>query len=68
MVALKPGMQATEKEIIAYCRTLLSAYKAPRSVEFRDELPKTAVGKTLRRQLAAEARERLKKEKAEKSA
>ena len=68
VVALKPGMQATEKEIIAYCRTLLSAYKAPRSVEFRDELPKTAVGKTLRRQLAAEARERLKKEKAEKSA
>lgn len=68
VVALKPGMQATEKEIIAHCRQLLSPYKAPRSVEFRDELPKTAVGKTLRRQLAAEARERLEKEKADKSA
>lgn len=67
VVALKPGMQATEKEIIAHCRSLLSPYKAPRSVEFRDELPKTAVGKTLRRQLAAEARERVAKEKAEKS-
>ncbi|MDO4245175.1 MAG: long-chain fatty acid--CoA ligase [Deinococcus sp.] len=66
VVALKPGMQATEKEIIAHCRSLLSPYKAPRSVEFRDELPKTAVGKTLRRQLAAEARERVAKEKAEK--
>ena len=67
VVALKPGMQATEKEIIAHCRSLLSPYKAPRSVEFRDELPKTAVGKTLRRQLAAEARERIAKEKAEKA-
>lgn len=67
VVALKPGMQATEKEIIAHCRQLLSPYKAPRSVEFRDELPKTAVGKTLRRQLAAEARERLAREKAQKA-
>ncbi|MDP9763776.1 long-chain-fatty-acid--CoA ligase [Deinococcus enclensis] len=58
VVALKPGMHVTEKEIIALCRAELSAYKAPRSVEFRSELPKTAVGKILRRQLAKEAAER----------
>ncbi|GGL71130.1 long-chain-fatty-acid--CoA ligase [Deinococcus aerolatus] len=58
VVHLKPGMKATEAEIIAYCRQHLSAYKAPRSVEFRDEeLPKTAAMKILRRQLAQEARE-----------
>ncbi|MPY65807.1 long-chain fatty acid--CoA ligase [Deinococcus sp. SDU3-2] len=56
VVVLKPGQQATEADIIAHCRRELSAYKAPRSVEFRAELPKTAVGKVLRRQLADEAR------------
>ncbi|GBF05007.1 AMP-dependent synthetase/ligase [Deinococcus aerius] len=55
-LALKPGMKATEAEIIAHCRLHLSPYKVPRSVEFRAELPKTAVGKILRRQLAEEAR------------
>lgn len=57
VVALKPGMKATEAEIIAHCRKDLSAYKVPRSVEFRSELPKTAAMKILRRQLAQEARE-----------
>lgn len=56
VVALKPGMTASEAEIIAHCRAHLSPYKVPRSVEFRTELPKTAVGKVLRRQLAEEAR------------
>ncbi|MDL2345103.1 long-chain fatty acid--CoA ligase [Deinococcus sp. MIMF12] len=56
VVVLGPKQQATEAEIIAHCRRDLSAYKAPRSVEFRAELPKTAVGKVLRRQLAEEAR------------
>ena len=41
----------TEAEIIAYCRENLTAYKVPHRVEFRDELPKTNVGKILRRQL-----------------
>ncbi|WP_050920726.1 long-chain-fatty-acid--CoA ligase [Deinococcus gobiensis] len=58
VVALKPGAQATEAEIIAHCRQLLSSYKAPRSVEFRDELPKSAAMKILRRELAKDARER----------
>ena len=57
VVALKPGMKATEAEIIAHCKKDLSAYKVPRSVEFRSELPKTAAMKILRRQLAQEARE-----------
>ncbi len=58
VVHLKPGATATEAEIIAFCRQHLSAYKAPRSVEFRsEELPKTAAMKILRRQLAEEARE-----------
>ncbi|WP_019585850.1 long-chain-fatty-acid--CoA ligase [Deinococcus apachensis] len=56
VVALKPGMKATEADIIAHCRLHLSPYKVPRSVEFRAELPKTAALKVLRRQLAEEAR------------
>ncbi|AKH17851.1 long-chain fatty acid--CoA ligase [Deinococcus soli (ex Cha et al. 2016)] len=57
VVALKPGATATEGDIIAHCREILSAYKVPRSVEFRAELPKTAAMKILRRQLAQEARD-----------
>ena len=41
----------TEKDIIAYCRENLTGYKRPRHVEFRDELPKSNVGKILRREL-----------------
>ena len=53
-VVLKPGQTATEEEIIEFCRTRLTGYKRPSLVEFRDALPKTLVGKTLRRQLVAE--------------
>ncbi|KEF35105.1 long-chain fatty acid--CoA ligase [Deinococcus sp. RL] len=56
VVVLGPGQEATEADIIGHCRRELSAYKVPRSVEFRAELPKTAVGKVLRRQLAEEAK------------
>lgn len=41
----------TEAELLAYCRENLTGYKRPRSVEFRDELPKSPVGKILRREL-----------------
>lgn len=41
----------TEEELIAFCRERMAAYKYPRSVEFLDELPKTATGKFLRRAL-----------------
>lgn len=45
------GQTATEEELIHYCRSKLAAYKVPRQVEFRDSLPKTIVGKVLRRYL-----------------
>ncbi|GAA5525903.1 long-chain-fatty-acid--CoA ligase [Microbulbifer aestuariivivens] len=44
----------TEEELIAYCRDNLTAYKVPKQVEFRDDLPKTNVGKILRRELRDE--------------
>ena len=50
-VVLKAGEQVSAKEIQDYCRTKLAAYKIPREIEFRDSLPKTMVGKTLRRML-----------------
>ncbi len=53
-LVLKPGQRATEDEIRAYCRERLAPYKVPARVEFRTELPKTMVGKVLRRALAAE--------------
>jgi long-chain acyl-CoA synthetase len=55
-VVLRPGASASEAEIIDYCREQLASYKLPRAVEFRSELPKTAIGKALRRVLAAEER------------
>ena len=53
-IVLKPGATASEEEIIAFCRENLAPYKVPRFVEFRDELPKTLVGKVLRRALVEE--------------
>jgi long-chain acyl-CoA synthetase len=52
-VILKPDSKGkvTEQQIIDYCREKISKYKAPRSVVFVDELPKTLVGKVLRRKL-----------------
>ncbi len=55
-VVLREGQQVTAAEIRAYCREKLIAYKVPRYVEFRDGLPKTLVGKVLRRELVAEAK------------
>jgi long-chain acyl-CoA synthetase len=53
-VVLTPGATATAQEILAHCRTQLAPFKVPVDVAFRDELPKTLIGKVLRRQLAAE--------------
>ena len=53
-VVVKPGETLTEEEVIAHCKEKLAAYKVPRLVEFRDELPKTMVGKVLRKELRAE--------------
>jgi long-chain acyl-CoA synthetase len=51
VLALKPGVAATEADITAYCKERLAAYKYPRIIEFRDSLPKTATGKILKREL-----------------
>ena len=51
-VVLKEGQSSTEDAIRAYCRERLAPYKVPASVEFRNFLPKTMVGKILRRALA----------------
>lgn len=53
-IVLKEGMQCTEEELNQFMRSRLAAYKVPRIYEFRKELPKTAVGKILRRALAEE--------------
>jgi long-chain acyl-CoA synthetase len=55
-VILRPGGQATADEIRQYCRQKLAAYKVPKHVEFREGLPKSMVGKVLRRVLAQEER------------
>ena len=47
----KPGEALTEEEVIAYCKKNLAAYKVPKIIEFVGELPKTAVGKIIRRKL-----------------
>ncbi|MGG3470944.1 long-chain fatty acid--CoA ligase [Neobacillus pocheonensis] len=54
VIVLKAGKRATNEEIIQYCKQNLAAYKVPRIVEFRDQLPKTGVGKILRRTLREE--------------
>jgi long-chain acyl-CoA synthetase len=53
-VVLKEGSEITSDELNQYARKYLAAYKAPRLYEFREELPKTAVGKILRRTLVEE--------------
>ena len=50
-VVLRPGQTATEADLRAFCRERLAPYKIPSHVEFRKELPKTMVGKVLRRAL-----------------
>ncbi len=50
-VALKPGASTTVEDIRDHCRDNLAAYKVPKIVEFRGELPKTTVGKIMRRAL-----------------
>lgn len=58
-VVLKPGETATEEEIRDYCKQNMAPFKVPTQVEFRTELPKTTVGKVLRRELVREHMEKL---------
>ena len=55
VVALKQGETATEEEIVAFAKERVAAYKYPRSVTFMDDLPKTATGKILKRELTDKA-------------
>jgi long-chain acyl-CoA synthetase len=50
-VVLRKGETVTEEEIVDWCRQGLARYKVPKMIEFRDELPKSMVGKILRREL-----------------
>ena len=54
-VVLRAGQTATEQDLRTHCRSVLAPYKVPAHIEFRTELPKTMVGKVLRRQLTADA-------------
>lgn len=53
-IVLHEGKKATPEEIVEHCKSKLAGYKVPKQVVFRDSLPKSPVGKILRRELAAE--------------
>ncbi len=58
-IVLKEGKTSTEEEMIEFCRENMARYKVPKFIEFRDELPKTMVGKVLRRVLLEEEKKKL---------
>ena len=61
-IVLKQGATVTEEELDKHCRENLASFKIPRLYEFRTELPKTAVGKILRRALVDEEKKKAEKE------
>ena len=58
-IVLRKGSNVTEKELKSWCKERLAVYKVPKIYEFRDSLPKTLVGKVLRRKLIEEENEKL---------
>ncbi len=60
-VVPKPGETLTEEEIIEFCKSRLAAYKVPKLVEIRESLPKSSVGKILRKELKTEELQKIKK-------
>lgn len=48
---VRPGETLTKQEVVAFCKERMTAYKVPTEVEFIDELPKSAIGKIMRREL-----------------
>ena len=58
-VVLQPGETATAEELREFCKENLAAYKIPTEIEFREELPKTTVGKVLRRELVRQHQEEM---------
>ena len=61
-VVLKPEQSATVEELQDWCRDSLAPFKVPTQIEFRDELPKTTVGKILRRELVRQDKEKVEAE------
>ncbi len=61
-IVLKEGETMTEEEVIDYCTQNLAKYKIPKLVEFRSELPKTMIGKILRRVLVEEEKKKQEQE------
>jgi long-chain acyl-CoA synthetase len=59
LFVVKRDPSLTADALLAFCRTQLTGYKVPREVEFRTDLPKTNVGKILRRELRAEAKKKV---------
>jgi long-chain acyl-CoA synthetase len=59
LFVVRKDQNLTAEALLAHCRTLLTGYKCPREVEFRAELPKSNVGKILRRELRDEARRKV---------
>ena len=53
LVVVKRNPGLSEEDVASYCRDNFTAYKRPRVIEFRDELPKSNVGKVLRKELRA---------------
>ncbi|NQU08540.1 MAG: AMP-binding protein, partial [Candidatus Abyssubacteria bacterium] len=62
-VVVRPGETLTAEEITEFCKSNLAAYKIPKIIEFRGELPKSAVGKILRKELRAEELKKAEEEK-----
>lgn len=62
-VVLKPGQKCTEEEIIKFCKEKLAPYKVPKLVEFRDSIPKSVIGKILRKVLREEEESKAKQRK-----
>lgn len=52
-VVKRPGVEVTEQELMNHCRERLAAYKRPREIQFVDDLPKSIIGKVLRKELRA---------------
>jgi len=61
-IVIKPGETLTEEEVVSYCKEKLAAYKVPKLVEFMEDLPKSIIGKVLRRKLKEMEMERRTKE------
>ena len=60
-VVLNEGETATQEELLEYCKDKLATFKLPTMIEFREELPKTNVGKILKKDLKAEEMAKLEK-------